>query len=73
MIYDKGKQITVGELKGYLSLIPDDVKIFVGIGANVAPLRCLLNHRGELLLHPVSYMVDADTANLKTILSFNTK
>ena len=73
MDYDRGEQITVGKLKEYLSLIPDDVKISVGIGDNVAPLHYLLNHRGELLLHPDSYMADAHTTNLKTILSFNTK
>ena len=32
MRYDKGPQLTVGMLKGFLSYIPDDIKIRVGIG-----------------------------------------
>lgn len=73
MNYDKGPQLTVGMLKQYLAYIPDDVKIRVGVGDNAAELHYLQNWKGELLLHPDCYMMDAAESNLQTILSFNTK
>ena len=73
MHYDKGEQITVGKLKDYLALIPDDVKIYIGIGSEIAQLHYLLKYGNGLLLHPDSYMEDADETNLRTVLSFNVK
>jgi len=73
MHYNKGEQLTVGMLKGYLAMIPDDVKICVGIGSEVVELHYLLNRDGNLLLHPDSYMTDAVEENWRTIMSFNTK
>lgn len=73
MGYDKGQQITVGRLKKFLSYIPDDTKVFVGIGDNYAPVHYLLNYDGNLVLHPDCYMIDAEENNFLTVLSFNTK
>lgn len=73
MNYDKGEQITAGILKEYLVLIPDDVKICVGIGDEKAPVHYLLNWDGQLMLHPDCYMQNAAETNLKTVLSFNVK
>lgn len=73
MNYDKGPQITVGKLKQYLAIVPDDVKIWVGLGSEVAQAHYLLNHGGDLMLHPDAYMIDAEEQNIKTVLSFNTK
>lgn len=70
MNYDKGEQLTVGKLKRYLSCLPDDIKIRVGIGSETAPVRYLLNKGGELLLHPDCYMQNAEETTLKTIISF---
>jgi len=71
MDYDKGPQLTVALLKGYLSMIPDDVKICVGIGDAVEPLHYIDEYNGQLLLHPDMYMVDASKHNLLTIVKFN--
>ena len=71
MHYNKGEQLTVGMLRGYLCMIPDDVKIFVGVGSEVEELHYLLNHGGNLLLHTDSYMKDSVEENLKTVISFN--
>lgn len=73
MYYDKGPQLTVGKLKEHLACIPDDVKICIGIGSEVAELHYLLNQDGNLVLHPDCYMQNASEMNIKTILSFNTK
>ena len=70
MYYDKGPQLTVGELKNYLSCIPDDVKICVGIGCERKPAHYLLNVNGDLVLHPNCYMQNASEVNLKTLISF---
>lgn len=72
MYYDKGPQLTVGELKKYLTCIRDDVKIYIGIGNEIAELHYLLNQDGNLILHPDCYMQNASEVNIKTILSFNT-
>ena len=73
MYYNKGEQLTVGMLKGYLAMIPDNVKILVGMGSEVAELHYLINHDGELLLHPDEYMQDAVEENIRTALSFSMK
>ena len=71
MNYDKGEQLTVGRLKEYFSYIPNDVKVCVGIGDMRAPAHYILNDGGNLVLHPDSYMQNADETNVRTILSFN--
>lgn len=73
MHYDKGPQLTVGMLKRYLSMIPDDVKISIGIGDARAPAHYIDKDGGQLLLHPDMYMINAAEHNLKTIIKFNTK
>ena len=73
MDYDKGPQLTVAQLKSYLKHIPDDVKICIGIGDVKAPAHYLLNHGGQLMLHPDCYMQNASEVNIKTILSFNAR
>ena len=73
MDYDKGSQLTVAQLKSYLKYIPDDVKICIGIGDDNAPAHYLLNHDGQLMLHPDCYMQNASEVNIKTILSFNAR
>ena len=70
MNYDKGPQITVGKLKKYLACVPDDVKIWIGIGSQVEQLHYLLNHGEDLLLHSDAYMQDAEETNAKTIINF---
>lgn len=69
MNHDKGDQFTVGKLKEYLSCLPDDIKVYVGIGDSVGPAHYLLEHKGGLLLHPDSYMQNATEANVHTMLS----
>lgn len=73
MHYDKGEQLTVGRLKEYLACLPDDVKVYVGLGNDVAPLHYLLEHKGGLLLHPNSYGKNANEENVKTILILTKK
>ena len=70
MNYDKGPQLTAGDLKRYLAYIPDDVKICVGIGDEYAEAHYILNWNGKLTLHPNCYMQNASEVNLKTIISF---
>lgn len=73
MYYDKGPQLTAGKLKKYLACIPDDVKIYIGIGDEVAELHYILNQDGNLVLLSDCYMQNASEMNIKTILSFNTR
>ena len=73
MEYDKGSQLTVAQLRSYLKYIPDDVKIFIGIGDVNAPAHYLLNHGGQLMIHTDCYMQNAAEVNIKTILSFNAR
>lgn len=73
MYYDKGPQLTVGRLNEYLACIPDDVKICIGIGSEVAELHYLLNQDGNLVLHTDCYMQNASEINIKTVLSLNAR
>ena len=73
MTYDKGAQFTVERLKKYLDLIPDDVKICVGIGDDITPAHYLINRDGKLVICVDCYMQNADENNLITVLSFNSK
>lgn len=73
MDYDRGPQLTVAQLKSYLKLIPDDVKICIGLGDVTAPAHYLLNHDGQLMLHTDCYMQNASEVNINTILSFNAR
>lgn len=70
MDYDKGPQLTVATLKEYLSMIPDDVKICIGIGDARAEAHYLINDSGKLVIHPDCYMQNASEVNIKTIISF---
>ena len=70
MRYDKGPQLTVGALKQALALIPDNVKVCVGIGDVVSEAHYLMNYDGKLLLLPDCYAENADEINIKTIISF---
>jgi len=69
MRYDKGPQITVGELKHYLACIPDDVKVCISIGDTIEELHYLENLNGKLLLLPDCYMQNAAEMNLYTMRS----
>lgn len=71
MTYDKGEQFTVERLKKYLDLIPDDVKICMGVGDDIKPAHYINNRGGKLVICVDCYMQDADENNLKTVLSFN--
>ena len=73
MYYDKGPQITVGKLKEYLSYIPDDVPVEVGMGDNRGQLHYLENNGGALLLLPDCYMENAEVFNMKTVISLMQK
>lgn len=73
MIYDKGPQLTVGNLKQYLHSIPDDVKVRINMGDKSEEMHYLLNEGGELVLCVDCYMQDAYKTNLLTVLSFNKK
>lgn len=68
MNYNKGPQLTIGDLKRYLEHIPNDVKIYIGIGNINAELHYLSVWNNQLLLHPDIYMQNAEEANLKTVL-----
>lgn len=52
MQYDKGKQITIKDLKRLIKYLPDDTKVFVGFGDRVEPLHYLCDYDGGLMLHP---------------------
>jgi hypothetical protein len=67
----RNKQLTVGELEHYLSLIKNkDIKVCVGVGEGEYPLCFLLNNRGDLLLHTSLYQQKQDD-NLNEVLSLN--
>ena len=67
----RNKQLTVGELEHYLSLIKNkDIKVCVGVGEGEYPLCFLLNSRGDLLLHTSVYQQKQDD-NLNEVLSLN--
>ena len=67
----RNKQLTVGELELYLSLIKNkDIKVCVGVGECKYPLCFLLNSRGDLVLHTDVYEQKQDE-NLNEILSLN--
>ena len=70
MAYDKGKQLTVGELRRYLSNIPEDVKISIGIGDKSKSLHYLSKEGDELVLSHDLYMVNALEHNLETLIQF---
>lgn len=73
MDYDKGPQLTAKSLREFLACIPDDTKIVVGIGVELAPAHYLNNRDGNLVIHPDCYMVNAVENNIKTMISFNKK
>lgn len=73
MNYSKGHQLTVGELKTLIQLMPDETKLFVGVGVNIVPLRYLCEHDGGLMFHTDMYGVDAETNNIKTSLLLSKK
>lgn len=67
----RNKQLTVGELEHYLSLIKNkDIKVRVGFGEYECPLCFLVNSSGDLLLHTALYEQTQDN-NLNEILSLN--
>ena len=67
----RNKQITVGELEHYLSLIKNKgIKVCVGVGECEYPLYFLLNSHGDLLLHTSLYQQKQDD-NLNEVLSLN--
>lgn len=70
MNYDKGKQLTVGELRRYLSIIPEDVKISISIGEKSKSLHYLSKEGDELVLSHDLYMVNALEHNLETLIQF---
>lgn len=71
MIYDKGNQLTVGELKRYLSIIPEDVKISICLGDKSESLHYLSKEGDELVLSHDIYMVNALEYNLETSIKFS--
>ena len=72
MHYDKGKQLTVGELRRYLSIIPEDVKISIyDVGDKTNPLHYLSKEGDELVLSHDMYMVNALEHNLETLIKFS--
>lgn len=73
MHYNKGKQITIKDLKSLIKNLPDDVKVFVGYGDRVTPLRYLCEYDGGLMLHTDIYGMDATECNLKTIVTLASK
>lgn len=67
----RNKQLTVGELECYLSLIKNkDIKVCVGVGEGEYPLCFLLNSHGDLVLHTSLYQQKQDN-NLNEVLSLN--
>ncbi len=71
MNYDKGKQLTVGDLRRYLSIIPEDVKISIyDVGDKTKSLHYLSKEGDELVLSHDLYMVNALEHNLKTLIQF---
>ena len=66
MAYDKGNQLTVGELRRYLSIIPEDVKISISFGEKSQSLHYLSKEGDELVLSHDLYMVNALEHNLET-------
>lgn len=73
MNYDKGEQLTVGRLKEYLNCIPNDVKVFIGIGSEREQAHYLLNEKGLLVFHSDCYMQNAEETNIRTVISFQKK
>lgn len=73
MHYDKGKQITIKDLKRLINYLPDDTKVFVGFGDRVEPLHYLCEYDGGLMLHPDIYGMDATEINIKTIVTLASK
>ena len=71
MIYDKGNQLTVGELKRYLSIIPEDVKISICLGDKSESLHYLSKEGDELVLSHDIYMANALKHNLETLFKFS--
>jgi hypothetical protein len=71
MHYDKGKQLTVGELRRYLSIIPEDVKISIGLGDNTKSLHYFSKEGDELVLSHDIYMTNAWEHNLETLINFS--
>lgn len=70
MHYDKGKQVTVGELKRYLNTIPEDVKISISMGDRCDSLHYISKEGDELVLSNDLYMVNALEHNLETLIQF---
>lgn len=71
MNYDKGKQLTVGELRRYLSIIPENVKISINFGEKSESLHYLSKEGDELVLSHDMYMVNAWEHNLETLIKFS--
>ncbi len=72
MHYDKGKQLTVGDLRRYLSIIPEDVKISIyDVGDKMKSLHYLSKDGDELVLSHDMYMVNALEHNLETLIKFS--
>mgnify|MGYP006923247902 CR=1 FL=1 len=71
MAYNKGNQLTVGELKRYLSIIPEDVKISISFGEKSQSLHYLSKEGDELVLSHDLYMVNALEHNLETLIKFS--
>jgi len=73
MLCNKGKQLSVGKLKKLIEHIPNDIKLYVGMGDNVAPLRYLCEYEGGLMFHTDIYGVDAKICNYQTIIKLQEK
>lgn len=73
MNYDKGPQMTVRDLTDYLSLLPKDLPIYVGIGDMQAELHYLIPHKNGLCLCPDCYMQNVYENNIKTVLILSSK
>lgn len=73
MLYNKGKQLDVGELKRFLKNISDNTKLYVGVGYNIQPLRYLCEYEGGLMFHTDVYGVDAKINNYQTITKLQGK
>lgn len=60
--------MTVGELKKYLNVIPDNTQLYVGYGDDVKPLKFLCEWRDGLMFHPNVYNENVEEYNLNTVL-----
>lgn len=65
------KQLTVKELKSYLSLLPDNLRVNIGYGEEELPV-CFISptpHKDGIVLQANVYKEDASLYNVETILA----